>query len=105
MSDNLSEFAKLYSENGNDYDFDYPDGEYKVVEEGDWIEEGKYSYKETTVLFNGEYFTVQESRSGSYFTDYHYDDSYIYPAERKEETKVVVTYPATGKPIAVSARY
>lgn len=100
----LEELAKLYKEAHNcieDIDHDL----LEIVEEGDWIADGKYHYLDTIVKFKDQYFSIQESRSGSYHTDWYYNDSYIYPCERKEETKVVVTYPATGKPIEVPGRY
>lgn len=100
----LEELAKLYKEAHNcieDIDHDL----LEIVEDGDWISEGKYEYHDTVVKFRDQYFTIQESRSGSYFTDYHYNDTDIYPCEQKEETKVVVSYPAIGKPVTVDARY
>ena len=55
-----------------------PDDEdhYEVVEELGWKDDGKYSYKD--VIFRvkdipGSCFRLTIHRSGSYFTDYHYE--------------------------------
>lgn len=64
--------------NGNNYGI-------KVLDEGDWIDEGKYQYRtDIGVLceFDGKWnvvkmfdiaVTSEITRSGSYFTDYNYD--------------------------------
>ena len=71
---------------------DHP--EIEEVEEGDWTEQGKYSYCETIVKVGEDYYGVSQSRSGSYFTDYHYDDPEVYRVKRKVEIKEVVTWEA-----------
>lgn len=57
--------------------FDWEEVEFwSIKEEGEWIDDGKYSFRES-VLFNeltGKYYSVSQSRSGSYYTDYYYDD-------------------------------
>jgi hypothetical protein len=70
------EFLKLYIDN----DSDPEDDMIKCVDNGDWIDDGKYSYKKTVyrVCYDtGEwtrYFCISEGRSGSYFSDYYYND-------------------------------
>ena len=60
----------------------------EIVENGDWVDEGKYSYKETVVKYQDTYYMISESRSGSYFTDYHYDDPEICQVMPRTETIV-----------------
>ncbi len=44
------------------------------VEQGKWISEGKYSFRETIVRTRdtGKFYSISEYRSGSYFTDWYY---------------------------------
>lgn len=65
----------------------YEDGddEIKIINKGDWIDDGKYSYKETVVEYQNKFYVIQESRSGSYFTDYHYEDPEIYEVTKRVE--------------------
>lgn len=60
----------------------------EIVEDGDWIDDGKYSFKDTIVKYQDTYYQISESRSGSYFTDYYYNDPDIYQVTRREETVV-----------------
>lgn len=45
-----------------------------LVEVGDWVDEGKYSYREVIFAFDGAFYSVLRGRSGSYFTDYYYEE-------------------------------
>ena len=46
-----------------------------LVEAGDWIENGKYSYRSDIYSTeDGNHFEIQNSRSGSYHTDYYYSE-------------------------------
>lgn len=49
---------------------------FTVIEEGEWVVDGKYEHKRTVVQHDESqrYFALYESRSGSYFSDYHYDE-------------------------------
>lgn len=62
--------------------------EVALVESGDWIDNGKYSYREDVVLYEGKHYMITQSRSGSYFTDYHYEDPEIYEVTPRTETVV-----------------
>lgn len=77
----------------------------EVVEQGEWTQDHKYQSCETIVRFDGALYSVQQSRSGSYHSDWHYGTTYFYPCERHEETKVVVTYKANGAPVEVEPRW
>lgn len=63
------------------------DEDFEVVEEGDWVCD--YKYEICTNVFkrksDGKYFAHDQSRSGSYHTDYYYNDPEdLYEVERKE---------------------
>lgn len=46
---------------------------FEIIEEGDWISEGKYEYKEVIFKFEDKLYSIGFSRSGSSFSDYYYD--------------------------------
>lgn len=77
----------------------------ELVRAGDWSQDGKYQHCETIVRFDGALYAVQQSRTGSYHSDWHYGDTLFYPVERREETKVIVTYVVAGKSVEVAARW
>jgi hypothetical protein len=54
---------------------DYDELVYMVEEEGQWISEGKYEYKDIifSVLNLNKFYMLSISRSGSYFSDWYYD--------------------------------
>lgn len=68
--------------------FEDGDKAVKIVEDGDWIDDGKYSFKDTIVTYQDTYYQISESRSGSYFTDYHYNDPEIFQVAPRVETIV-----------------
>ncbi len=69
---------------------------FEIIEKGDWISEGKYESREVVVLEKetGKYYAAGQSRSGSYFTDYEWENDLdlveVKPVEvTKIEYKVV----------------
>lgn len=62
--------------------------EIELIESGEWIENGKYSYRDSIVTYQDTYYMISESRSGSYFTDYHYDHPEIHQVAPRTETVV-----------------
>lgn len=73
--------------------FDWEDVEgCEQVVDGEWEQDGKHQTRESVLLFKGSHFMLQQSRSGSYHTDWYYSDSYLHEVERREETKVVVSW-------------
>ena len=62
-----------------------------LIEEGDWINEGKYEYQES--IFSDKEKTVFCSvvigRSGSYFTDWEYADPHYFEVVPKEIKKTI----------------
>ena len=69
--------------------FEDESDELKTVHVGYWYDSGKYSYRETIVEYNGVLYGIEECRSGSYFSDYNYEDPDIYEVEEFEEVVVV----------------
>lgn len=69
-----------------------PEG-YEIVDSGDWIDDGKYSYKETVFKADdGNFYSLISSRSGSYFSDYYYDsEDWGDEVEVSQVEKIAVT--------------
>ena len=63
--------------------------EAEIVEEGDWVSEGKYEICESIIKYKDKFFRMIQSRSGSYYTDYYYNDPTFYEVEPKVITKTV----------------
>lgn len=62
------------------------------VEKGEWIDEGKYSYcSDIYSTEDGNHFKIDNSRSGSYHTDYYYNEPNVYQVKPvvKTITKIV----------------
>lgn len=80
----LDEFKQIVLE-------DHPD--FELIEDGDWISEGKYEYCTQVVkhLPSGKHYTYSLGRSGSYYSDYYYDYEDFVPdiIEVKQVTKTV----------------
>jgi hypothetical protein len=77
------------------YDADSIDADLDVVEEGDWVQDHKYQHCTTIVKDKeGNYFQFENSRSGSYHTDWYYNPPTIYQVKRVEKvvTKTVVSW-------------
>lgn len=75
----------------------YCDGgdEFKIIDAGEWGVDGKYQFK--TLIFkenaSGKLYSWNESRTGSYHTDYHYEsDDFAYEVTAEERMVVEVTY-------------
>jgi hypothetical protein len=72
MDFTIEQLEEIWSEGG----FTNSAGVYEEVEEaedGEWIDEGKYQHKEYVFAYNGKFYSMYITRSGSYFTDYHYE--------------------------------
>jgi len=66
----------------------FQEEECDITEKGVWVEYGKYSYRTSVIKIEDKFYEIQESRSGSYYTDYYYEDPEIYEVTPKE---VVIT--------------
>lgn len=78
--------------------FSDEDPEVKVVEKGRWIAEHKYEHRTDIVEYRGKFYSIGQSRSGSYHSDYYYGAPTVQEVTRLEEVKVVVTWnPVAGE--------
>ena len=69
--------------------FEFEGKVYTLIEEGDWIDEGKYDFRDIIFMVDGKYYRHELSRSGSYFTDYEYDyDDYALEVRPVEKTVI-----------------
>jgi len=66
----------------------FQEEECDIIEQACWIDGGKRSYRTSIVKIEDKFYEIQECRSGSYYTDYHYDDPEIHEVTPKE---VVIT--------------
>lgn len=67
----------------------------KTVVAGEWVQDGKYQYHEEIVQDNeGNYFCINNNRSGSYHTDWYYGEPSVSQVKRVEKvvTKTVVSW-------------
>ena len=69
---------------------DEDDGVYTVIDSGDWVDDGKYQYQQTVIRDKStdRYFAVSQSRSGSYYSDFEYDDPEICEVSPVEYTAI-----------------
>ncbi len=59
----------------------------EVVEDSDWVQEGKYQYCTTIVKDDeGNHFEIYNNRSGSYHTDWYYGEPSIHAVKPVVET-------------------
>lgn len=70
----LDEIAKAIDE----YEIDP-----EYVEEGNWINTGKYQHKKDIIFFEDNHYSVTRTRMGSYWDDYEY-----LPCKLKEVTPI-----------------
>lgn len=66
----------------------FQDEECEFLEEGNWVDHGKRSYRISVVKIEDKFYEIEECRVGSYWTDYDYDDPAINEVTPKE---VVIT--------------
>lgn len=66
--------------------------EFLIIDEGDWRDEGKYSYLETIIKYKELFFQINVSRTGSYYTDYDYSEPEVMQVEPKEEIKIITNW-------------
>jgi hypothetical protein len=81
----LAEIREDHVRSSESYDFDDSDYLEEYEAEG-WSDEGKYSYRQVVYWSkkHNVYIAVNESRSGSYFTDYYYDLQSVDVVEKHE---------------------
>jgi hypothetical protein len=81
------------------YDIDNLPEEFNltVVEEGDWVQDHKYQNCTTIVTDEeGNFFQLDNNRSGGYHTDWYYGEPFISQVKRVEKvvTKTIVSWEA-----------
>lgn len=74
--------------------FDDEDERLDTVESGEWTSDGKYEARTDIVkdIQIGKYYAIHQSRSGSYWSDYEYGDTYANEVEPVQVT--VIQYQA-----------
>ena len=77
----------------------------EIIESGEWTQDHKYQYKDTIFKYEDIFYCLSSMRQGSYHTDWYDCGSTLYTVERKEETKVVVTWPTTSKGVEIKGEY
>lgn len=91
----IEELRKLIADNYDNYfGIDELPEQFEEIEEGDWQDNGKYSYSTSIVkdTINNKYYEIHNTRSGSYFTDYNYSPAQICEVMPKEETITVTKW-------------
>lgn len=65
-----------------------------VIESGKWTSDMKYEFKTTVVQDkeSGKFYEIEESRTGSYYSDYEYSESSVIEVEPHTETKVITVW-------------
>lgn len=68
---------------------------FEVVDEGSWESEGKWESKQVVFkdIESGQHFIIEGTRSGSYYSDYYYEDDYEAVAVEPVEKVVVIWQP------------
>ena len=75
--------------------FDEETDDIEIIEQGNWeIQYKDRACLESIVKFEGKYYSIVQNRSGSYYTDYNYDDPIITEVEPKIETVVITKWVA-----------
>lgn len=62
---------------------------FKLVEKGEWVDEGKYQHCETIFEKDGKFWRFSVDRSGSYFSDYYYGFNEAKVGEKAYEVEKV----------------
>jgi len=72
---------------------DYDENTLEVVEDNDWIDDGKYSFKDIIFKKGNKFYRLEVSRSGDYYSDYYYcwEDEDEFECNEVEKKEVVVT--------------
>lgn len=72
--------------------YEEEDDSIEIMESGEWISEGKYDLRSTIIRQYETYYNIVEMRTGSYWTDYHYDDPHITVVKPITETITVTKW-------------
>jgi hypothetical protein len=82
-----SELGDILSGDGTEEDA------WELIEEGEWVQDYKYQFRAVILRRKSDdtYWRYGESRTGSAFSEYHYDDQYEDHYELVQVKKVYVT--------------
>lgn len=91
----LDEILEDHDGRSENYDFEYSDYLEKV-KSGEWTQNHKSQYRETIYYSKRHdvYVCVNESRSGSYHSDWHYDEPDVILVHKQERvvTKTITEW-------------
>lgn len=88
----LKAFLAAYNEDSDVFEEEV----FEHVEEGEWVQDCKYQYCTDVYLHipSGRYVALHQSRSGSYHTDWYYNDPDLSEVFKVTETITRITYTA-----------
>lgn len=98
MLDKLKELVKNSDDTCAEFLLDDSGIPYKVYEEEEWIDEGKYQLNCFYVEIEGKYYGFSQSRSGSYYSDYYYSIDDVW--EFTPDTRYHIHYTFPSKEVA-----
>lgn len=69
---------KIKADLAKDLMFGEGNEQFEVIDGGDWVSEGKCEYKTVIIkdINSGKFYSLSDSRQGSYHTDYVRDSDY-----------------------------
>ena len=81
MKFNKKDMLRLTEEN--------PSDGFEIIEEGEWTQNNRYQLKDCIFKYEGKFYRLTESRSGSPFTDWYYTSEDWGPQVEVEEVEPV----------------
>ena len=85
FDNNSEEYWESILENADDDVYN----QFETIEEGDWTDDGKYSFLEDCIIKHiptKTFWSIGQSRNGSYYSDYYYGDISFGQVEKKTKT-------------------
>lgn len=96
LQEHIKQHLDSYGEGGI-FEDELPE-DFTCVEDDDWTQDGKYQYHYAVYKdAEGNHFSIQNTRSGSYHTDWHYQEPFISAVKKVE--KVVTKTEITWEPV------
>lgn len=81
-----------YRDSDGDIDCDSFEGDIKIIQEGDWTQEHKYQLQEVIVKYDGIYYQLWRTRSGSYHSDWFYGETTVQPVMEKKKQVIITSW-------------
>lgn len=66
--------------------------DFRLLEEGNWIQNGKAQTKRTICEYKGRFFKFVEHRNGSPYTEWYYDEPNVFEVVPVEKTIVITEW-------------